>query len=665
MEPRRLASPECDSGPLITRVYRTSDVLAALRMRHDVDEEGAKELLTRRLIGAKGARFGLTEHSIRWFRDELVVRAVSAAHEHTAATLRGVRDFGIHEIVIEARIVTGPPESINAVGTNWTILPSDSPHAETPEASMQRLLESIDRPPSNIPDKGSGRGRLTTQTVLPVKYEVLDGARVKEVLDHLEADRDTNVVMCPKIATLSGQTACISDCAHVGFIVGVTDGQPKFRMVPDGLVMRLRPLARKDETVRLDCELKLSNVCRVETTTISRGPSEKAINLQIPEVQVTHLETSVELPLGQTLMIGGLETEDDKNKRQSMLVLLRASKFGSDQADPSSALGKSESPQGPPPLATADDDSLRSAEQAPDAKVPLLARVYAVADLVVPVPKRIVVSDLASAPADPPPVVEADFEPLVDLITSSVQPASWESVGGEGLIRPFEENLSLVVRQTQEVHEEIIDVLEQLRLLQDIRVELTTTIVELPDDAAGQADIALRGNLPDPDERHTTLTQKETRSLLASVQANRESDVRQTCKVTLFNGQQVEIRAERAAGEEAQQDDSLVVQSAVTDDRRGVRLTWAVDPNALSEKLPDTTTVVVPDGDTLVVDITRRTDSAEQKAGTPLFGGKIPYLSRVFRRAHDVRPAQRTLALFTPRIVIQDEEEEKLGEVGD
>ncbi|MDZ7616860.1 MAG: hypothetical protein U1E05_07650, partial [Patescibacteria group bacterium] len=58
---------------------------------------------------------------------------------------------------------------------------------------------------------------------------------------------------------------------------------------------------------------------------------------------------------------------------------------------------------------------------------------------------------------------QADFDSLIELITSTVKPQTWDEVGGPGSIAPFETNLSIVVSQTQDVHEEIVDLLEQLR----------------------------------------------------------------------------------------------------------------------------------------------------------------------------------------------------------
>ena len=58
---------------------------------------------------------------------------------------------------------------------------------------------------------------------------------------------------------------------------------------------------------------------------------------------------------------------------------------------------------------------------------------------------------------------QADFDTLIDLITSTVRPQTWSEMGGPGTITGFDTNLSLVISQTQEVHEEIADLLVQLR----------------------------------------------------------------------------------------------------------------------------------------------------------------------------------------------------------
>ncbi|MEO1970712.1 MAG: hypothetical protein ABGX07_04120, partial [Pirellulaceae bacterium] len=75
----------------------------------------------------------------------------------------------------------------------------------------------------------------------------------------------------------------------------------------------------------------------------------------------------------------------------------------------------------------------------------------------------------------------ADFDTLINLITNTVMPDSWEENGGNGAIEPYPANLSLVISTTQEVHEEIADLLEQLREWQDLQVTIEVRFITLND----------------------------------------------------------------------------------------------------------------------------------------------------------------------------------------
>ncbi len=101
---------------------------------------------------------------------------------------------------------------------------------------------------------------------------------------------------------------------------------------------------------------------------------------------------------------------------------------------------------------------------------------YDVADLVVSPP------ELVHFPALTPSVTAVpNFAPLIEKIATTVAPHSWEDAGGSGSIAPFETNKSLVIRQTQQVHDEIVDLLEQLRRRKCGGVTLRPRVVEMSD----------------------------------------------------------------------------------------------------------------------------------------------------------------------------------------
>lgn len=76
---------------------------------------------------------------------------------------------------------------------------------------------------------------------------------------------------------------------------------------------------------------------------------------------------------------------------------------------------------------------------------------------------------------------QEDFDKLIDLIKTTVSPETWDDGGGTGTISSFNVNLSLVVSQTQEVHEQIANLLEQLRRLQDLQITIECRFITLSD----------------------------------------------------------------------------------------------------------------------------------------------------------------------------------------
>lgn len=76
---------------------------------------------------------------------------------------------------------------------------------------------------------------------------------------------------------------------------------------------------------------------------------------------------------------------------------------------------------------------------------------------------------------------EHDFRMLTDLITATVEPDSWEVNAGQASIATHDSTLSLVIRQTQKVHQEISDLLSQLRRLQDLQVTIEVRYISVSD----------------------------------------------------------------------------------------------------------------------------------------------------------------------------------------
>lgn len=75
----------------------------------------------------------------------------------------------------------------------------------------------------------------------------------------------------------------------------------------------------------------------------------------------------------------------------------------------------------------------------------------------------------------------ADFESLIDLIQTTIEPDSWEAIGGNGTMREYPQNLSLVISTTSDIHDQIQDLLESLRRLQNLQITIEVRFITLSD----------------------------------------------------------------------------------------------------------------------------------------------------------------------------------------
>ncbi len=71
---------------------------------------------------------------------------------------------------------------------------------------------------------------------------------------------------------------------------------------------------------------------------------------------------------------------------------------------------------------------------------------------------------------------------LIKLITNTIDPRSWSDLGGPGTIDYHPLTMGLVVNQTPDIQEQIVDLLNSLRRLQDQEVALEVRFISISDD---------------------------------------------------------------------------------------------------------------------------------------------------------------------------------------
>jgi general secretion pathway protein D len=205
-----------------------------------------------------------------------------------------------------------------------------------------------------------------------------------------------------------------------------------------------------------------------------------------------------------------------------------------------------------------------AAEPAPQ-PAKLVQVTYPIAELVIPIgdkaygfgealekPQQRLEATSSSTPAQPQQTLA---DQLLNLITSTIARESWATMGGKGTIAYYPIGHGLEVKQTQEVQEEIADLLAALRRLQDLEVAVEIRLVSVSESvlehpgaevglpcattAVGGTESTAAG-LPSRKEM-TFLNDKQVLQLLGAAGDDQRTSTMQAPRMTMFNGQKTTL----------------------------------------------------------------------------------------------------------------------------
>lgn len=327
---------------------------------------------------------------------------------------------------------------------------------------------------------------------------------------------------------------------------------------------------------------------------------------------------------------------------------------------------------------------------------PLITRVYPVADLVVPIPgfdilpakaptpvgwgKPITGSPIsipgpphlplggpagpatysspeagdlplrAQHPAKPPlarstPKPSCDASPLIELITQTLKAAHNHELPEGTKLYFVQEQLCLVVRATQTDHGIIADLLSDIRRKQGLQVVIDCKVLQLTDEAL---DGARFGSI-------TSNTEEAAQHVLNVVQGQKGAQIIAAPKLTTFNGIGAQIQISRAVEDKRDVENMhYMIVPTVSSDRRSVDVNFAVNPTSSLDVLSKAKSMTIPDGYSVLIEVTDELIASTKRSG-------IPEVDKALRDLKKKELGVRTFVLLTPKIIVQEEEEESPG----
>ncbi len=625
----RLVAP----GPPVFEQFNVKKLIDRLVERHKFTREQARSYVRNEVLFAAvtprkaDGKVQPFTGQIKWFPgDILIVRDVPAVLENIRKHLEFATRYGFLQVSVETRFISMPREKLAVFGTEFAQLHSVANPGDDRTDAMWKL----------VPAGGSGvKARFMTEWSEPVAVGTIRQKNFLKALQLVQGDARCNTMMAPKLRLSSGQNATVENATQRPFVVGFAkqDGvlKPQMRVVREGTLLRLHSVANDAGDVELQVRCEMSDIKRVDTRQVV-GPTGKPATVQVPVVTRVMMQTAMKVKPGQTLLLGGTPLSgESKAAAGSRLVL---------------ALTTTVIPPQPLKEKAADAAAARTRGdvapvEEPPAEPPQIVKLYAVADLVTSPRRGLVEIDLAAKaiPGKPWKPGKPDFSSLQKLIRSAIAPSTWKTVGGKGVIEPYENNLSLVIRQTADVHRQIEELLKTLRRMQDLQTAVGVQIYKVKSAESKHVLSQIRDGSDVLDAAQIKTLRKSLQSVGAEATGN--------IKVTLFNGQGMALPVQL----DAQRKTRIEMSAVVLEDRKGVQVSFAVDAKDTQQLLARARSYKVQPGGAVVIDVHQMV----ARAGGHSAVESNPFVQRLLRESRNKNGA--VIAILSPQAIVQEEEE--------
>ncbi len=262
--------------------------LAPLRTEFiQVDFRKASDMVSRltdaRLISERG--FILADDET----NTLMIRETDNGLTEVRKTLNRF-DVEVAQVLIEARLVTANTDVTKDLGVKW-----GAGYSNGSDFTLGSTIADVASPGTTVPsgllvDLGA---KITNPTSIAIGYKPGSSSLLQLELSALESDERIDVISQPKIVTTNGKKALIESGTEIPFQTVDDEGNIKVEFKDVVLLLDVTPRINPGDRIAMDLVVKKDSV------------GELLPNGQISIVN-NELETSVVVPDGQTIVLGGV-----------------------------------------------------------------------------------------------------------------------------------------------------------------------------------------------------------------------------------------------------------------------------------------------------------------------------------------------------------------------
>lgn len=295
-------------------------------------------------------------NSLRITNGTMVVNQTPEVHEKIAKLLGSLREATGIMVDIQARFLKVEDNFLEDIGVDFRGLgsPGKGTNAffndfgdSTAQQTLGQELGSDTELGAFLDegDDGDVRGRtenlfdqflgdedvLTGSGGLQMQWTYLNDLQLEMILTAVSKSERVELVTAPRILvfnTARSNLAVMNQVAYVqDFDVEIAQAasiaDPIINVVEDGVILDVRPVVSADRRfVTLEVRPTVAELKRpIRTFVTSLGASGNSVTIQLPEVEKSMIKTSIPMPDGGTVLLGGMKIHQNQDLRSGVPVL--------------------------------------------------------------------------------------------------------------------------------------------------------------------------------------------------------------------------------------------------------------------------------------------------------------------------------------------------------
>ncbi|MFH1022552.1 MAG: hypothetical protein V1809_04130 [Planctomycetota bacterium] len=281
--------------------------------------------------------------SIEYRNGQLVVNQTPEVQRQIQDFLSAMRSQGSLQVSIQARFITIEDNFLQDIGVDWRGLstdPVDNAEGEFLDSDFDRRsggtnprgrLHDIRARTDAYLDVNPGGVNLSKKGGLDMQWAFLDELQVSAIVHMVEKTQRGNTLAAPKLTVFNTQRAHMVMTRDIAYIsdytvqiaAGAVGYDPDISIVQDGVVFDVRPIVSHDRRyITLDLKPTVATLRRpMQQISISSGAAAGGtagttgggtavatgnLPIQVPELEIKRVRTTVTVPDGGTLLIAGM-----------------------------------------------------------------------------------------------------------------------------------------------------------------------------------------------------------------------------------------------------------------------------------------------------------------------------------------------------------------------